>query len=248
MSAPAVPVKVGGDLAAVAALLGRPYYHGAMFVGHLGAGLAAKRVAPRLSLGALFLAAMLLDALLWIFVLIGLESFQVPADFGTVHYLTFTFPYSHGLLASVGWSLAAFVVARGCGFTLRAGWVVAATVFSHFPLDALVHVAGLPVLGPGSYRLGLGLWRHTGLELAVECAIGGLGWWIYLGAPRAARGAARWGLGAVVALCGLLTILGGLAPEPPPSVGLMAGISLATIAVVSALGFWLDHSPSSSGR
>jgi hypothetical protein len=211
-----------------------------MFVGHLGAGLAAKRVAPRLSLGALFLAAMLLDALLWIFVLIGLEAFHVPADFGTVHYLTFTFPYSHGLLASVGWSLGAFVVARACGFTPRDGWVVAATVFSHFPLDALVHVAGLPVLGPGSYRLGLGLWRHTGLELAVECAIGGLGWWLYLGAPRAARR----GLGAVVALCGHLTILGGLATEPPPSAGLMTGISLTTIAVVSAFGFWLDRAPS----
>ena len=42
-----------------------------MFVGHLGVGLAAKRMAPRLSLGVLFLAAMLLDALLWIFVLLA---------------------------------------------------------------------------------------------------------------------------------------------------------------------------------
>jgi len=42
-----------------------------MFVGHLGAGLVAKRVAPEVNLGALFLAAMLLDALLWVFVLFG---------------------------------------------------------------------------------------------------------------------------------------------------------------------------------
>jgi hypothetical protein len=219
----------------------RGYYHGAMFVGHLGAGLAAKRMAPRLSLGALFLAAMLLDALLWIFVLLGLKQVDVPANFGEVHYLTFTFPYSHGLIASLGWSAAAFWVARTCGWNARAGVLVAATVFSHFLLDALVHVVGLPVLGPGSYRLGLGLWRHTGLELAVECTIGGLGWCIYLGSSGAASGAARWGLGGVVGLCALLTVMGGLATKPPPSARAMAATSLPTIGIVSALAFWLDR-------
>ena len=120
-----------------------------------------------------------------------------------MHYLTFTFPYSHGLIASLSWSAAAFGIARACGWEVRAGVVVAATVFSHFLLDALVHVAGLPLLGAGSYRVGLGLWRHTGLELAVECVIGGLGWWIYLGCPTSARGGARWGLGGAVAMCAL---------------------------------------------
>ena len=118
--------------------------------------------------------------------------------------------------------------------------MVGATVFSHFLLDALVHVVGLPLLGPGSYRLGLGLWRHTGLELAVECVIGGLGWWIYLGSPTAARGGARWGLGGVVTLCALMTIAGGLATKPPPSPGAMAGTSLAAIGLLSVLAFWLD--------
>jgi hypothetical protein len=211
-----------------------------MFVGHLGAGLAAKRMAPRLSLGALFLAAMLLDVLLWIFVLLSLEQVHVPANFGEVHYLTFTFPYSHGLIASLSWSAAAFGVARVGGWNARAGVVVAATVFSHFLLDALVHVVGLPVLGPGSYRLGLGLWRHTGLALAVECVIGGLGWWIYLGSPRAARGAARWGLGGAVALCAVLTVAGGLATTPPPSAGAMAATSLSAIGLLSAVASWLD--------
>jgi hypothetical protein len=211
-----------------------------MFVGHLGAGLAAKRMAPRLNLGALFLAAMLLDVLLWVFVLLGLEEVHVPANFGEVHYLTFTFPYSHGLAASLAWSAAAFGVARAGGWSARAGVVVAGTVFSHFLLDALVHVVGLPLLGPGSYRLGLGLWRHTGLELAIECVIGGLGWWIYLGSRRAARGGARWGLGGAVAVCALLTVAGGLATKAPPSAHAMAITSLATIGLLSALAFWLD--------
>jgi len=216
-----------------------------MFVGHVGAGLAAKRWAPRLSLGVLFLAAMWLDAVLWVFVLLGLEMVHVPADFQENHYLTFTFPYSHGLVASLGWSAAALAVARACGWSASAGLVVAATVFSHFILDAVVHVVGLPVLGSGSYRLGLGLWRHTGLELALEGLIGALGWWIYVGSPGSARGAARWGLGAIVTLCALLTAMGALATGPPPSVTAMAWVSLATIVILSLLAAWLDRRRSS---
>jgi hypothetical protein len=212
-----------------------------MFVGHLGAGLAAKRLAPRVNLGVLFLAAMWLDALLWIFVLMGLEEVHVPPNFKETHYLTFTFPYSHGLAASLAWSAAALAVTRGLGSGAAAGLVIAATVLSHFVLDALVHVVGLPVLGPASYRLGLGLWRHTGLELALECLIGGLGWLIYVRSPRSARGLARWGLAGIIGLCGLLTVMGGLATEPPPSVHAMATASLTTIAVVSLLAGWLDR-------
>jgi hypothetical protein len=217
------------------------YYHDAMFVGHLGAGLAAKRLAPRLNLAVLFLAAMLLDALLWIFVLLGLEQVHVPKNFAKVHYLTFTFPYSHGLIASLVWSAAAYLAAGACGWRGAAGLLIAATVFSHFVLDAVVHVVGLPLMGPGSYHLGLGLWRHTGLELAVECAIGGLGWWMYVGSARAVRGAARWGLGALVVLCALLTVMGALAKEPPPSTEAMAAVSLATIGILSLLAGWLDR-------
>lgn len=212
-----------------------------MFVGHLGVGLAAKRAAPALSLGVLLLAAMLLDLCLWVFVLLGVEEVRVSASFPAERYLTFTFPYSHGLVASLFWSAAAFVATRFAARSTRAALVVAATVLSHFVLDALVHVAGLPLAGPGSYRLGLGLWRHTGIELAVECAIGALGWRIYVGAAAAARGGRRWGLGALVAVAALLTALGGLAATPPPGPRVMAVMSLAMIALIAGLSFWLDR-------
>jgi hypothetical protein len=212
-----------------------------MFVGHLGAGLAAKRLAPRVNLGVLFLAAMGLDALLWIFVLLGLEEMRVPGNFDEAHYLTFTFPYSHGLVASLAWSVAALTVARAFGWSAATGLVIAATVFSHFVLDALVHVVGLPVLGPGSYRLGLGLWRHPGLELPLECAIGVLGWWLYVRSPGSVRGGARWSLGAIVAASALMTVMGALATAPPPSPAVMATVSLATIAILSGFAWRLDR-------
>ena len=217
-----------------------------MFVGHLGAGLAAKRLAPSVNLGVLFLAAMGLDALLWIFVLLGLEAIHVPENFEKAHYLTFTFPYSHGLVSSLAWSVAALAVARSLGWRATAGLVVAGTVFSHFVLDALVHVVGLPLLGSESYHLGLGLWRHPAVELPLEGAIGVFGWWLYVRTPGSARGGARWALGAVVVLCGLMTMMGALATEPPPRPAIMATASLATIAIVSFLAGWLDRRGSST--
>jgi hypothetical protein len=189
-------------------------------------------------LGVLFLAAMWLDALLWIFVLLGLESVHFPASVGEARYPTFTFPYSHGLVASLAWSAIAVALVRVAGRSLGAALVVGATVFSHFVLDVLVHVAGLPLL---SYHLGLGLWRHTGLELAVECGLGGVGWWLYCGTRGSAGGARRWGLAAVVAVSALLTIWGALATGPPPAPAAMAVVSLLTIGVLTVLACWLDR-------
>jgi hypothetical protein len=121
--------------------------------------------------------------------------------------------------------------------------VVAAAVFSHFLLDVLVHVAGLPLLGPASPHVGLGLWRHTGVELAVECGLGVVGWWLYAGAPGSARAARRGGLAAAVAIAAVLTVWGSLTPAPPPPPAVMAVSSLAMIGGLTALAFWLERRP-----
>jgi hypothetical protein len=195
------------------------------------------------SLGTLFLATMGLDAVLWVLVLLGLETVELPGSSAGPHYPTFVFPYSHGLVASLAWSAVAFALVRLAGRGVGVALVVGATVFSHFILDALVHVAGLPMLGDASYHLGLGLWRHAGLELAVECALGALGWWLYCGAPNAAQGARRWGLAAAVAAAAMLTIWGALTTAPPPPPAAMAVSSLLTIGALTALAYWLDPGP-----
>jgi len=114
-------------------------------------------------------------------------------------------------------------------------------VFSHLVLDVLVHVAGLPVLGPASYRLGLGLWRYPRLELALECGIAALGWWAYRGSSVAPRGAARWGLAALVAASAVMTVMGTLTSTPPPAPAVMAVVSLILITVLSTLAARLDR-------
>jgi hypothetical protein len=48
-----------------------------MLIGHFGVGLAAKRVAPRVSVGTLMLASIIADLLFWSFVLAGIEHVRV---------------------------------------------------------------------------------------------------------------------------------------------------------------------------
>ena|SRR5437899_5719279 len=75
-----------------------------MFAGHVGAALALGRTSRQIHAGILIFAALALDRILWILVLAGFERVDIPTDFARRHYLVFTFPHSHGLLASLGWS------------------------------------------------------------------------------------------------------------------------------------------------
>lgn len=69
-----------------------------MGIGHVAVGLGLKTADRRLNAGLLVFAAFLADFLLGWFVLAGWESYQYPADYDSVHYLLFTFPWSHGLV------------------------------------------------------------------------------------------------------------------------------------------------------
>src|SRR5437868_1400094 len=133
-----------------------------MFAGHLGAALAVGSAERRVNPGALMFAAMLADFILWLLVLCGVETVTIPANFGATHQPQFGFPWSHGLLASIGWSAAAAVVGiawgvRGPGDGLRIGAWVGLAVASHWFLDALVHRPELPLAGDTSMMFGAGL-------------------------------------------------------------------------------------------
>ena len=70
-------------------------------------------------------------------------------------------PYTHGLagaLAGASWSrLRRARCSAGGG---RAALVLGVCVFSHWLLDAPMHTPDMPLLGDGSPKVGLGLWRY----------------------------------------------------------------------------------------
>ncbi len=217
-----------------------------MFAGHVGAALAIGRAERRMNVGVFVAAALLLDLLLWLFVLLGWESVTIPADFASTHQPEFVFPYSHGLVVAVAWSavaaLAVFVsVGRIGPARWRAAALIAATVFSHWLLDALVHRAEMPLAGASSPRLGFGLWQSMPVALVAEAAV------VVAGICLFVRGS-DWSRGRSLALALLalsllaFTVAGMTIAPPPPSVAAMAGSSLASLVAVCALACWLGRS------
>ncbi len=85
-----------------------------MFIGHFGVGFGAKTIAPKVSLGSLFLAAQFLDLLWPTFLLLGVEHVRIVAGATAVTPLVFDYyPISHSLLAVWGWG-SRLVLCTGC--------------------------------------------------------------------------------------------------------------------------------------
>jgi membrane-bound metal-dependent hydrolase YbcI (DUF457 family) len=218
-----------------------------MFAGHIGAGLAIGRADRRINVGVLISAALLLDGVLWLFILLGWESVSIPADFPRSYQPHFNFPYSHSLLGSLVWSVFAALAAywwlpRSGGRKLRAAALIGAAAFSHWLLDALVHAPELPLAGPQSRLIGWGLWDAVPLALTVEGLVVAAGLWLYLPRAPISRGS-KCGVFALGAMALGFTIVGMTVAPPPPSADAMAAGSLTTISIVAAVAWWLGRIP-----
>lgn len=211
-----------------------------MFAGHIAAGLALGRAERRVNVAWFVAAAVLLDVLVWIFILLGWESVRFPPDFAASHQPAFTFPYSHGLLASLLWSAAAGALAWALRRDGRLAGLLAAAVFSHWLLDFVVHRPELPVAGASSAGLGLALWDHMPLALLLEAALTVAGVALFLAGSGWPRARAR-ALAGFVGITLAFTVVGMTAAPAPPSPALMAVTSLALLAVVCGLVAWLGR-------
>jgi hypothetical protein len=151
-----------------------------MGFGHCAVGLAVKPVAPKVPLGILLLATMMLDVLAIAFGWMGIEGAKAGI------------PWSHSLFMSVIWSLAAaFLVAR-LYHDQRAGVIIGLLVFSHWVLDFISHpipfssfswrswqwsyghplAPDLPLLFSGSPKVGLGLYNSISAAQATVLELG----------------------------------------------------------------------------
>jgi hypothetical protein len=216
-----------------------------MFAGHIGVAFAAARVEPRVNVGVFAAASLLLDLLLWLFILFGWESVVIPADFPQSHQPEFVFPYSHGLFATIVWCILAaglvFLLSRShAREKTRSALLVGAVVFSHWLLDALVHRPELPLAGAPSLRMGLGLWNHMPIALVVEAGLVLAGALLFLPGCGASR-PKKFALAVLSLLVLAFTVVGMTVAPPPPSAAAMAGSSLGAIVLVCLLMGWLGH-------
>jgi hypothetical protein len=201
-----------------------------MFLGHYGVAFAAKRAAPRASLGTLAFAAQFLDELWPVLLLLGIEQVRIVPGLMAASPLDFvSYPISHSLLMAALWGALLGGLYYAARRYRRGAWVVGAAVLSHWLLDLPMHRPDLP-LWPGSpVRVGLGLWSSVPLTLLLDGGLFVVGLALYLRATRARDRIGSWGLWAMVALLVFFFVSGFTSP-PPPSEKALA---------FTALGLWL---------
>jgi uncharacterized membrane protein (UPF0136 family) len=210
-----------------------------MFIGHFGVALAAKNVAPRPSLGTLTFAALLVDGVWPVFLLLGWEKVEIKPGITAVSPLDFvSYPYTHSLVAGVLWAAlfagAYYLVRRD---RVSALWL-AALVLSHWVLDFISHGPDMPV-GLSGPTLGLGLWYSVPATLVVEFGLLALGAWVYASITRPRDRKGSWTLWIYVATLGAI-YAASVAGPPPPSVQAIE-ISGFLGWLFVAWAYWIDR-------
>lgn len=210
-----------------------------MFIGHFGLAMATKKVAPKPSLGTLVLAALLVDGVWPVLLLLRWEQVEIVPGITAVTPLLFvSYPYTHSLVAGAGWA----ALLAGGYYVLRrdgtgAAWI-AALVLSHWALDFASHRPDMP-LWPGGPKVGLGLWYSVPATLAVEFVLFGVGAWLYAKVTRARDGLGTILLAAFVAIVAAIYLAAVFGP-PPPSVEVLAMSGLLGWLFI-AWAYWIDR-------
>jgi hypothetical protein len=218
-----------------------------MFLGHFGLGFGAKRAAPSVSLGTLFIACQFADLLWPTLVLLGYERLEVNSGPALLNLTFVSYPYSHSLLALCAWGAAfgaAYIVIR------RGRSVPAVTigllVVSHWVLDYVTHVPDLPLTLHGTQRVGLGLWNSVPGTLAAEGAVFATGLAVYLRDTTARDRVGSIGLWSLVIFLVVVYLASTFGP-PPPTAAAVAWSAQAMWLIV-IWGYWIDKHRTPAGN
>lgn len=212
-----------------------------MFIGHFGVGFGAKRFAPAVSLGTLFLASQFADLLWPTLLLLGIEEVRIDPGITVFTPLDFvSYPWSHSLVLMAVWGILFGLVYKLARRSRPATAVLlAALVVSHWVLDFVTHRPDLPLAPGGSERYGLSLWNSVPGTLAAEVTLFLAGVFLYV---RSTRPKDRTGTIALAALVLFLLAVyaTNLFGSPPPTEQAVAWVTQSMWLLV-AWGYWVDR-------
>lgn len=212
-----------------------------MFIGHFALSFAAKKAAPTVSLGTLFIATQFVDVIWPFLLLFNIEKVAIVPGYTRSNALEFIhYPYTHSLLAGLIWGLL-----LGLGYWLfkrdrRGALVIGLCVLSHWFLDLLVHTADLPLSPFNNSKYGFGLWNHVYLSLTLETILFLAGTYVYAVSTKAKAAAGKWGLWSLVAFLIIFNITNTFGPPPPADTTVLSLTLITLMVVIVALAYWVD--------
>ena len=144
---------------------------------HIGIGLAAKRVDPKMPTWMLLVSVMLIDII---------AMFLYP--FGNLT------PWSHGLLMSIIWTVVAIVIIGLKSHDIRTALFIGVLIFSHWVLDFIgwpmsfsglnPAATGVPILLDMTLTIGLGVYSTIVGALIMDLGVFIIGLVIYIRTPK----------------------------------------------------------------
>jgi hypothetical protein len=213
-----------------------------MFIGHYAPAFIAATSPKSPRLGALFVAAQLVDIAFFSFLILGVEHLRLVPRATVMNAMDlYDMPWTHSLIGAIGW---------GAGFALaikllRGSWAAAAiggaVVVSHWLIDLLVHRPDLTIAG-NPPPLGLGLWNHPWIEIPLELAFAYGGLWFFVSRTRPASAAGTWSPLVLAIGMAVLQAINWTTPQPdavvpaPPATG---WLGLFAYGILALLAWWV---------
>jgi len=210
-----------------------------MFIGHYAVALAAKKAAPRTSLGTLFIAAQFVDLLWPVLLLLGWEHVRIEAGNTPVTPLDFyDYPISHSLLGALLWSALLSGIYYAFRPQPRGALIIGLCVLSHWILDFLTHRPDLPLTFSGSTKVGAGLWYSVPATVIVESLlfIGGIA--LYLSVTQTLDRVGVYGFWALIAFLAIIYCGNIFAPTPTDTNSIAIAGNASWLFVLWA--YWVD--------
>lgn len=210
-----------------------------MFIGHIGVALAAKKAAPKTSLGVMIAATSLIDLLWPLFLILGWERVAIEPGNTIMTPLSFEYyPITHSLLGAAGWSVLFALIYWVTTKRRRDSIIVGLVAVSHWFLDLIVHRPDLPIIPGVSLKLGFGLWNSFIGTLIVEGAIFVVGVWIYARTTKAINKIGIYGFWSFVIFFVIVYIIN-LTGSPPPNSEAIGYVGLLMI-IFPFWAWWFD--------
>lgn len=213
-----------------------------MFLGHYAVAFAAKKIAPQISLGTLFLSAQFLDLLWPLFLLLGLEHVRIdPGNTAFTPLDFYDYPISHSLVTVLGWAVVLGAIYFFRRKDKTGAWILGLGVTSHWLLDFITHRPDLPIAPGLQTYVGLGLWNSVMATILVESALFIFAMVLYIRATQARDRVGLYAFWAFVAFSAFIYVGNVMSRHQPPPNEMVLAVGGLSQWLIIPWAYWIDR-------